>query len=204
MSKCTLIILCITTLLFYNEGNAQKSDSIAFVKINKQVWMSRNLDISHFSNGVIIPKRETIQEWKDADLKHEPAWCYYNNDSLNGYKFGKLYNWWVVIDPQHICPSGWRVPDDKDWQKLIDHLGGKEQAGASLKSKMEWMPDDNGNDETGFSALPGGFSLSLVVLAAKMKGDIGGLGIKLRSQSMSYLNKRTKPTRLARGWRGVG
>jgi len=30
---------------------------------------------------------------------------------------------------QGICPSGWHIPEDRDWTTLTDFLGGKDIAG---------------------------------------------------------------------------
>jgi len=57
------------------------------VKIGTQVWMAENLNVERFKNGDIIPESKTNEEWASAT---GPAWCYYNNDSVNGKQNGKL------------------------------------------------------------------------------------------------------------------
>jgi hypothetical protein len=56
------------------------------VVIGKQTWTTKNLDVSKFRNGDIIPEVKSLDEWTAADLDHKPAWCYYDNDPANGVK----------------------------------------------------------------------------------------------------------------------
>lgn len=126
------------------------------VAAGTQVWMSANLDVSTFRNGEPIPEAKTVEEWKKAGKKKQPAWCYYNNDPTNGKMYGKLYNWYAVTDPRGIAPEGWRVPSFGDWGVLTDYLGGNYVAAIKMKSKSGWLNDGNGKDSLGFSCLPGG------------------------------------------------
>ena len=71
------------------------------VKIGTQVWMTKNLNLDKFRNGDPIPKAETFEQWKKAGDNKQPAWCYYNNDPANGVKYGKLYNWYAVNNPEN-------------------------------------------------------------------------------------------------------
>jgi len=68
------------------------------VTIGNQVWMTKNLNVDKFRNGDPIPHARTDEEWKKAGENEEPAWCYYESDTRNGEKFGKLYNWYAVND----------------------------------------------------------------------------------------------------------
>jgi uncharacterized protein (TIGR02145 family) len=98
------------------------------VRIGSQTWMKKNLNCN-VSGSV----------------------CY-NNDEANCAKYGRLYNWATA---KTVCPSGWHLPSDDEWQELVDFAGGDEVAGTKLKAK-----DSNGTDEFGFSALPGGGGFS--------------------------------------------
>lgn len=130
------------------------------VMIGRQVWMKRNLAVSTFSNGDTIQEAKTNKEWKAAFDQHRSVWCYYENDSINGSKYGKLYNWYAVNDPRGLAPRGWHIPSDKEWTILADTLG-EEKAGALLKNDSGWDSpigkSGNGNNASGFSALPGGY-----------------------------------------------
>ena len=127
------------------------------VTIGKQVWMTKNLNVSSFRNGDPIPEAKTEGEWKAYSQAKEPAWCYYDNDSSNGEKYGKLYNWYAVNDKRGLAPAGYHIPTDKEWTVLTNYLGGVEIAGAKMKSSQGWgVKDGNGTNSSGFSGLPGG------------------------------------------------
>jgi len=98
------------------------------IKVGNRVWMNRNLDVSHFRNGETIPEAKTIEEWKKAGKKGEPAWCYYKNDPKKGRMYGKLYNWFAFNDPRNIAPKGWRIPSFEELDVLIFNLADKDLA----------------------------------------------------------------------------
>ncbi|MDR1811377.1 MAG: WG repeat-containing protein, partial [Candidatus Fibromonas sp.] len=99
------------------------------LKIGKQTWLAGNLN-----------------------YEAEGSVCYENKPE-NCEKYGRLYNWVAAVK---ICPSGWHLPSDDEWQKLLD-FAGDDVAGKKLKAKNGWNGGGNGMDEYGFSALPGGF-----------------------------------------------
>ncbi len=139
------LLLVITELLkyrhAYNKKLVVKQDNSGLIKtvtIGTQVWMLENLNVSTFKNGVAIPEVQDKDAWNKASKNHQPAWCYYDNDPKNGAKYGKLYNWYAVIDTSGLCPQGWHVPSDADWEILITYLGGKDVAGAKMKAKSGW------------------------------------------------------------------
>ena len=120
------------------------------VTVGTQVWMKRNLDVE-------------VQGSK----------CY-DNDPENCTKYGRLYDWATAMKltsdcnsnycssqinspHQGICPSGWHIPSDGDWDILMNYVGGSSVAGKKLKTTWDWYNDGNGTDEYGFSALPGGY-----------------------------------------------
>jgi uncharacterized protein (TIGR02145 family) len=125
------------------------------IQIGRQFWMTENLNVETFKNGDSILEAKTDEQWKKANFKGIPAWCYYDNDPLIGKKYGKLYNWYAVTDPRGLAPEGWHIPKIDEWDRLVDFLGWQ-NAGSIMKSKLSWESKDNGNNELGFSALPGG------------------------------------------------
>ena len=154
LSAC--IIMCF--LSGYCDVSAQavlNSDTSSFksVKIGTQEWMSNNLNISVFRNGDIIPQAKTNAEWEKAESDGKPAWCYYNNDTDNGKKYGKLYNWYAVHDERGLAPSGWHIPSDPELTTLIDQLGGESVAGGKLKSTSGWTETTKGSNSSGFSGV---------------------------------------------------
>lgn len=104
------------------------------VAIGPQEWMAENLHVSTFRNGDPIPQAKAAEEWLAAYRSESPAWCYYNNDPKQGEKFGTLYNWYAVNDVRGLCPLGWHVPTDTEWQTLILSSGGMKAAFAKLKA----------------------------------------------------------------------
>ncbi|MFN5460427.1 MAG: fibrobacter succinogenes major paralogous domain-containing protein [Bacteroidota bacterium] len=108
------------------------------VKLGSQEWMISNLSIVTFRNGDTIPLAKTAEEWEKAGENGQPAWCYYDNNTLNGEKFGKLYNWYAVNDSRGLAPIGWHIANDKEWKQLSDYIGGEKLAGKKLKSSAGW------------------------------------------------------------------
>lgn len=105
------------------------------VKIGEQVWMAENI------------------AYKPASGSY---WSYNNNPNIAEI-YGYLYNWETACD---VCPKGWHLPSEDEWNTLINYLGGKEMAGGKLKETdtIHWNnPNLNATNESGFSALPGGF-----------------------------------------------
>ncbi|MDR1829565.1 MAG: fibrobacter succinogenes major paralogous domain-containing protein [Candidatus Fibromonas sp.] len=140
-------------------------------------------DISNYRTTVI-----GTQTWMAENLDYavEGSKCY-DNVPANCVKYGRLYDWSTAmslpsscnsnscssqIKPKHggICPSGWHIPNDEDWDILMDYVGFS-VAGVKLKATSGWYNNGNGVDEYGFSALPGGFGLS--VGSFYLIGDFG-------------------------------
>lgn len=142
-----------TTLVIDMDGNIYK-----IVTIGTQVWMAENLKTTKYSNGDEIPDEIEGTEW--LNLK-TGAYCWYNN-SENTYKntFGALYNWYAVHDSRNLCPTGWHIPSENEWAILTTYLGGESVAGGKLKETgtNHWQsPNTGATNETGFSALAGGY-----------------------------------------------
>ena len=135
------------------------------IKIGDQVWMAENLNYADSTKTPSLLKR---------------SWCY-NKETENCAVAGRLYIWAAAIDSvalydggngvdcgdgktcmlpakvQGICPSGWHLPTNTEWQTLFDEVGGRLTAGKILKSQTGWYSNGNGTDGGGFSALPAGF-----------------------------------------------
>jgi len=76
------------------------------VNAGNQVWMAENLNF------------ETENSWSYGDKKK------------NSKQHGKLYTWEAALS---ACPTGWHLPDAKEWQELIDFHGGDLKAGLALR-----------------------------------------------------------------------
>ena len=138
------------------------------VTIGTQVWTSKNLDVSTYRNGDVIPQVKDENAWAKLTTG---AWCYYDNDASNGRKYGKLYNWYAVNDPRGLAPKGYHIPTDEEWTTLIDYLVG--EAGKKMKSTSGWFLYGNGTNSSRFSGLPGGYRRGDVDVAFN---DVGYYG----------------------------
>ena len=137
------------------EGNVHKT-----IVIGTQEWMAENLKTSIYRNGDPIATNLTDVEWGNTSNTNLGAWVYYNNDSQYDCPYGKLYNWYALADPRHVCPSGWHEPTDSEWTSLTDYLGGVAIAGGKMKTTgiQYWDSlNTNATNESGFSGLPGGY-----------------------------------------------
>jgi len=181
----------------FNIVISSNHSSIKSVKIGTQTWMTENLNVDRFRNGDLIREAKSIEEWKEAGKNKQPVWCYYDNDPRNGTKYGKLYNWYAVIDPRGLSPEGWHIPTNEEWNNLEKQVG--DDSAKKLKYTSGWddygckrcydvsetLKDEckacmgtqknssepfsgNGNNLTGFSALPSGFRFAF--------GDFGAIG----------------------------
>jgi len=126
------------------------------VKIGTQVWLKQSLKTTHYSNGDPITLVTNNATW--ASLTTE-AYCWYNNDyAAYGVTYGALYNWYAVSDSRNICPVGWHVPNDTEWNTLITYLGSN--SGGKMKETgiTHWSaPNTGATNESGFNGLPSGF-----------------------------------------------
>jgi uncharacterized protein (TIGR02145 family) len=173
----TLFISAINSLSgqIYTPGagvNDVDGNNYQTIIINGQEWMAENLRTSKYSNGEDIPHVTDINLWSTLS---NGAWIYMLNDIQFEIPFGKLYNWYTVNDNRNVCPLGWRVPSESDWNTLIGYLDPNQNpladinnatlgvqsaiAGGKMKSTdtQYWI---NGNfgatNESGFTGQPGG------------------------------------------------
>jgi uncharacterized protein (TIGR02145 family) len=152
--------------LTYGNMNDQEGNIYKTIIIGSQEWMAENLKTSIYRNGETIVNVTDNAQWHDLTT---PACCSYQNDSKYDCPFGKLYNWYAVADQRNLCPVGWHVPSDDEWNILlltldpltdITAIGFQNTyAGSKLKSAgtQYWTsPNEFANNESGFSALPAG------------------------------------------------
>ena len=139
------------------------------VTIGSQTWMAENLN------------------YYDVTLEGR-SWCHDDENDTAPYNCdenGRLYTWAAAIDSaklykeksidcgygkictlpakyQGICPSGWHLPTNTDWNTLFDEVGGLSTAGRVLKSQKGWshygyvITSGNGTDDFGFTVFPAG------------------------------------------------
>ncbi|MCF8370649.1 MAG: hypothetical protein K9H64_03435 [Bacteroidales bacterium] len=163
--------LCPTSISDF-DGNQYST-----VLIGHQCWMAENLITSHYSNGTIIPYITSNSDWNNLS-ETDKAYCYYNNSLSNGESYGALYSWPAAMNGepasisnlnrvQGVCPAGWYLPAESDWEELADFInlqnGYYERnmwfwkgVGGHLKSTTNWYYYGIGSDDYGFSGHAGG------------------------------------------------
>ena len=126
------------------------------VHINTQVWLKENLKVTHYNNGNAIPNVTDASTWMGLATG---AYCNYNNDTNYVSTYGRLYNFYSVVDSRNLCPTGWYTPSANDWATLTNYLGGDSIAGNKLKETgtAHWAgTNTDATNEVGFTALPSG------------------------------------------------
>lgn len=126
------------------------------VRIGNACWMKENLKTTRYRNGATIPNVNAENDWISQGLG---AWCSYNNDNGNVDTYGRLYNWYAVNNAAGVCPDGWHVATQEEWQSLMQVANsyGNGTGGALKSTDLLWIqPNDGATNETGFTALPAG------------------------------------------------
>lgn len=157
------------------------------VIISTQTWMVENLKTTKYNDGTAIPLVQDSAAWAKLNT---PGYCWYNNDST-AYKktYGALYNWYAAGTGK-LAPTGWHIPTDTEWNTLKSFLGVDSLAGGKLKETgfAHWIsPNAGATNETGFSALPGGYRN-----AGGPYAGIGGYGTWWSSTESSATSSWTR------------
>jgi len=147
------------------QGNVYKT-----IIIGTQEWMAENLRTSIYRNGDSIETNLSDAEWENTINTQLGAWAYFNNDTLFECPYGKLYNYYAAVDPRNVCPIGWHLPTDVEWNILVRYIDPEldaningaqsEIAGGYIRSSggQYWVGStQETNNGTGFSAIPGSF-----------------------------------------------
>ena len=137
------------------------------IQIFSQCWMKENLNV-----GVRIDSFENQTNNNTIE-----KYCL-NNSEDSCYLYGGLYQWdemmsYATIEGgQGICPDGWHIPSEPEWQILLGSVdteygigdsvwmsfslyNGKD-VGLHLKSINGWANIGNGLNSFGFSVFPNG------------------------------------------------
>jgi uncharacterized protein (TIGR02145 family) len=132
------------------------------VAIGTQIWMAENLKTTKYRNSAIIETTTPATLDISGETTPKYQWAYAGNES-NVATYGRLYSWNVVSDSRNICPTGWHIPTEGEWNTLTSFLGELGVAGGKLKETgtTHWTtPNTDATNETGFTALPGGQRIS--------------------------------------------
>jgi uncharacterized protein (TIGR02145 family) len=132
--------------------------------IGTQTWMSENLKTTKFNDGTAIPLVIDNTLWTALTTS---GYCWYAYNSSYKATYGALYNWYTLNATsnggKNVCPAGWHVPTEAQWNILTDYLGGLTVAGGKLKEAgtTHWVTSNIGaTNESGFSAMPGGWRVA--------------------------------------------
>jgi len=107
--------------------------------------------------SVTIAGQQWLVQNLDFDLPGQSA--YYDNSEKNKV-YGRIYNGNILKDGgKSVAPTGWHIPSEGEWQKLLDAAGGIKIAGVALKEASDryWKPNKSlRTNRLGFSLLPAG------------------------------------------------
>lgn len=143
------------------DGNIYKT-----IQVGDQIWMAENLRVTHYPDGKPIFQATEDSSWAYTDSM---AYCWYNNDSLTYAETnGAYYNWAAAMygspssilipsEVQGVCPDGWHLPSDAEWQEL-DMVLGMSDVDAATES---WNGTNEGAKLAGSSHLWNKGSLKL-------------------------------------------
>ena len=140
------------------------NNNYAVVQIGSQLWMQENLKTTKYLDGSSIPNVQDSASWGKLTTG---AWCDFHNDLAEGAQYGHFYNYYAVADKRKLCPAGWHVATNPEWnimEKFIDNTVDTTALGATgkligriLKEKCNtrWQYNDStsGWNSAGFSAL---------------------------------------------------
>lgn len=123
------------------------------IRIGDQIWTQENLRVKKLGDGTSLTPLTNQSDWIN---KSAPG--YYIN--VTNEAFGYIYNGYAISTNNSICPKGWHVPTESEWEALINYLGGSSVAGGRMKesSNQYWTsPNVGANNSSGFTALPNGY-----------------------------------------------
>lgn len=131
------------------------------VIIGAQEWMAENLRTTHYQDGSLIPNLTNDDEWVISTTSG--VWCSIDHDPSYDLVYGKLYNWYTAVDPRNVCPLGWHIPSEVEFEILFDNFPPL-QEGGPLKTTgtiedgtgLWHAPNQSATNQSGFSAVPAG------------------------------------------------
>nr|NQU94404.1 hypothetical protein [Bacteroidota bacterium] len=155
------------------------------VQIGEQCWFAENLNYGTKVNATT----------SQTDNGQVEKYCY-ENSPANCLEYGGLYQWdeMMAYDTveftQGICPEGWHLPNQAEWQMLIDAYGGASLAGNELVSAgtsgFDALMNGKYESGTGFS---GKDNLSTFWSSTGIPGTTGtGLDIESGNPAVNTTN----------------
>lgn len=92
----------------------------------------------------VVRGLDETTKYADGSLIYHGDYSWYNNDIKKKDIFGALYTWTASMygaesssstpsNVQGVCPTGWHLPSDAEWEILTTYLGSKHVAGGKMK-----------------------------------------------------------------------
>ena len=135
----------------------------ATVQIGDQCWFAENLRSENYENGDAIPAGLSGNDWYSStqglvgvygsgstSCDHSSSLGDACDEEWSLIEFGRLYNWHAVSDARGLCPTEWHVPLHAEFASLLEQVSYDE---TRLQTTEGW---GFGNNQSGFSARPGG------------------------------------------------
>ncbi len=133
------------------------------VVIGGQTWMTQNLKTRKYNDGTPIFNAVNRNIWIGATPENIPEEMYGNYKFSTGFSndiLGLYYNY-AVVETQKVCPYGWHVPSEKEYQTLVNFNFGIDTAGFFLKKQQgypAWAnPENISPNPSKWAATPGAF-----------------------------------------------
>lgn len=150
------------TIMDSRDGSVYKT-----VWIGDQCWLKENLrylpSVSDQSYSTTLPKYY-VYNYIGTDIQAAKL----TNEYLT---YGVLYNRIAIMNGElssnnipsgvkGVCPIGWHLPSENEFNQLISYVGGDAIAGSNMKSTYLWNNNGNGNNSSFFTALPAGIKMN--------------------------------------------
>lgn len=140
------------------------------IQFGDQIWMAEDLRTTRLNDSTKIKNIHFYDYYFGGFNTDSASALWKNNQELAYSKYivearylGEvdytvcLYNFKAITSTK-LCPEGWHVPTQNDWDRLVNQLGGYVLAGGKLKSPEPWgYPNYGQISYDGFSAKPTGY-----------------------------------------------
>jgi len=190
------------------------------IQIGSQMWLKENMKATCFNDGTPITWATSSTQWQSLSTVGGTNPVGAHAGYASGNPEGALYNWHVSSTATNggfnVCPIGWHVPTDQEFQDLISFLDAtasgtnlnSNSAGGEMKTTGTintgtglWeMPNTGATNSSGFclnpnygvSGLQSSLSSNLWTQDANASSPVvGGIGARGRSARNTEANLRS-------------
>jgi uncharacterized protein (TIGR02145 family) len=180
--------------------------AIPTVVICSQTFTLKNLDVTKYRNGDVIPQATTLAQLNAFGSLSQGCWNYPDFNPANGPIYGKMYNWYAVNDSRGLAPIGYHIPTYTEFETLSSCLEGGSVAGGKLKSTSPlWQsPNTGATNSSGFTALPAGAFNIYVGQYASFWTTTSSTSVRANVLSLKYDTASTQPLGITVGLKVEG